>query len=99
MTEKKLPPLHELIVIDPEIMGGDPVFKGTRVPVHMIAEILAQGETEENLLEMYPRITVEMIRFAPVYAAAFPLLRGPRKQPWHNKPPISVTLHKLSSLA
>jgi hypothetical protein len=34
-----------LVVSDPEIMGGDPVFRGTRVPVHMIAELVAQGST------------------------------------------------------
>ena len=36
---------RRLVVSDPEIMGGDPVFRGTRVPVHMIAELVAQGST------------------------------------------------------
>jgi hypothetical protein len=35
-----------LVVSDPEIMGGDPVFKGTRIPVHQIAELKAQGASE-----------------------------------------------------
>src|SRR5580704_14225999 len=62
--------------------GGDPVFLGTRVPVHLIAELVAQGATETDLLGGYPRLAPEMIRLAPVYAAAYPLRGRPRKQPW-----------------
>lgn len=89
---------RQLVVTDPEIMGGDPVFKGTRVPVHMIADIQAQGETEENLLEMYPRVTAEMLRLASVYAAAYPLRGRPRKQPWHDQPPLSMGRKKLADI-
>jgi len=80
-----------LVISDPDIMGGDPVFKGTRIPVHMIADIRAQGETDQDLLESYPRLTAEMVRLAPVYAAAYPLRGRPRKQPRHDRPPISRT--------
>ena len=86
------------VTIDPEIMGGDPVFRGTRIPVHMIADILAQGETIEVMLESYPRLTAEMIEQEPVYAAAHPLQRGPRKQPWHDRPPVSTGRIELSDI-
>jgi uncharacterized protein (DUF433 family) len=89
---------RQLVVVDPEIMGGDPVFKGTRVPVHMIADILAQGEPEEVMLESYPRVTAEMLRLAPVYASAYPLKGRPRKQPWHDQPPVSMGRRKLASI-
>ena len=46
---------RRLVVSDPEIMGGDPVFRGTRVPVHLIAELVAQGATQAELIEGYPR--------------------------------------------
>src|SRR5271168_5304030 len=59
---------RRLVVSDPEIMGGDPVFRGTRVPAHMIAELLAKGSTSAELAESYPRLTAEMIRLAPIYA-------------------------------
>jgi uncharacterized protein (DUF433 family) len=49
-------------VSDPEIMGGDTVFSGTRVPVHLIAELVAQGAAPTELLEGYPRLTAEMVR-------------------------------------
>jgi len=80
-----------LVTTDPEIMGGDPVFKGTRVPVHMIADIRAHGETDQDLLESYPRLTAEMVQLAPIYAAAYPLRGRPRKQPCNDRPPIRQT--------
>jgi uncharacterized protein (DUF433 family) len=89
---------RQLVVTHPEIMGGDPVFRGTRVPVHMIADIQAQGEIEEVLLESYPSITAEMTRLASVYAAAYPLRGRPRKQPWHDQPPITTGRKKLSDI-
>jgi uncharacterized protein (DUF433 family) len=36
---------RRLVVSDPDIVRGDPVFRGTRVPVHMIADLIAQGST------------------------------------------------------
>jgi len=89
---------RQLVVVDPEIKNGDPVFRGTRVPVHMIAEIRAKGETEADILESYPRITSEMVRLAPVYAAAYPLRGRPRKQPWHDRPPVHQGRRRLSSI-
>ena len=81
--------VRALIHSDPGIMGGDPVFRGTRVPVHMVAEILTKGETVESLAGGYPTLTTEMIRLAPLYAAAYPLMGRPRAQPW-DRPPIRV---------
>jgi uncharacterized protein (DUF433 family) len=48
---------RDIVVSDPDTMGGDPVFRGTRVPVHLIAALLVQGSTEADLLEGYPRLT------------------------------------------
>jgi uncharacterized protein (DUF433 family) len=77
-----------LVVSDPEIMGGDPVFRGTRVPVHLIATLVERNSTGADILKAYPRLTTEMIRLAPVYAQAYPLRGRPRKQPWHSGPPV-----------
>jgi uncharacterized protein (DUF433 family) len=79
---------RRLIVIDPDIMGGHPVFRGTRVPVHMIASLVTQDSTQTELLESYPRLTAEMIRLAPVYAAAWPQRAPPRDQPWRDHEPV-----------
>jgi uncharacterized protein (DUF433 family) len=90
---------RRLVVSDPEILGGDPVFRGTRVPVHVIAELVTQGSKPAELIEGYPRLTAEMIRLAPVYAAAYPL-RGPRrKQPWRDQQPVRRGRRKLDAIA
>ena len=87
---KELRRAERLVTVHPEIMGGSPVFRGTRVPVHQVAELLAKGETVEPLRKDYPRVSEEMIRLAPIYAAAHPLRGRPRKQPWHKRPPIAA---------
>lgn len=89
---------RQLVITDPEIMGGDPVFRGTRVPVHMIAGLIGQGTSDADLLQSYPRLTAEMIRLAPIYAAAYPL-RGPRRaQAWRARPPTQSRRRKLASI-
>src|SRR6266853_5476375 len=80
---KRLRRAERLVTVNPEIMGGNPVFRGTRVPVHQIAELLANGESVERLREDYPRVSEEMIGLAPIYVAAHPLRGRPRKNPWH----------------
>jgi uncharacterized protein (DUF433 family) len=78
-------------------MGGDAVFRGTRVPVHMIAELVAQGSTQAELLDSYPRLTADMIRLAPLYANAYPL-RGPKRRlPWHDQQPVHRARQKLDA--
>jgi uncharacterized protein (DUF433 family) len=79
---------RSLAVSDPEILGGEPVFRGTRVPVRVIATLVEQGSTEVAILKAYPRLTSEMIRLAPAYAQAYPLRGRPRKQPWRDRPPL-----------
>jgi len=59
----------ERIVIDPEIMGGKPVIKGTRITVELILRLLAEGLTVEEILEDYPHLTDEDIRAALLYAS------------------------------
>lgn len=52
---------QDFIEVNPQIMVGKPVLKGTRITVEMILEELAGGLTIENLLEAYPTITQEGI--------------------------------------
>jgi uncharacterized protein (DUF433 family) len=90
---------RRLVVSDPEILGGDPVFRGTRVPVHVIAELVAQGSKPTELIESYPRLTAEMIRLAPIYAAAYPLRRPRRKLPWSDQQPVRRGRRRLDTIA
>ncbi len=59
-----------LITIDPNIAHGKPCFKGTRIMVHLVLEMLAAGETPEKIIqEAYPQLTVQHIEAALQFAA------------------------------
>ena len=60
---------HERIEINPEIMGGKPVIRGTRIPVDLILRKLGAGETPDAIVADYPRLGLEDIRAALAYAA------------------------------
>ena len=57
------------INIDPDIMLGKPVIKGTRIPVELIVRKIGEGALTEDLLDGYPNITKEDIQAALLYAA------------------------------
>jgi len=50
-------PLSERIVVDPDILAGKPVIRGTRLAVEFILELLAAGQSEQDLLTDYPGLT------------------------------------------
>ena len=60
----------ERIEINPEIMMGKPVIRGTRITVELILRKLAEGAAESQLLEDYPHLTIDDIRAAVAYGAA-----------------------------
>jgi uncharacterized protein (DUF433 family) len=57
------------IEINPEIMLGKPVIRGTRIPVELVLRKLAEGATEAELLDAYPTLTPQGIKAALEYAA------------------------------
>lgn len=57
------------ISIDPDVCGGRPCIKGTRVRVSDILDMMAHGASEITILEDYPYLTEEDIRAALAYAA------------------------------
>lgn len=58
------------ISVDPNICHGQACIKGTRIPVHQIVRMLANGDTIEDLLKEYPSITREDILACLDYAAS-----------------------------
>ena len=60
---------NRLIQSDPFVMMGKPVVAGTRIPVELILEKLAAGETIEQLLQAHPRLTKDAIYAALDFAA------------------------------
>lgn len=61
--------VHDRITIDPKIMLGKPVIRGTRVPVELVVRMVGQGIPEAEILREYPHLTPEDIRAAVTYAA------------------------------
>lgn len=51
--------IHEIIHSDPDILGGTPVFIGTRVPVRILLDYLEGGDPLEEFLDNYPSVTRE----------------------------------------
>jgi uncharacterized protein (DUF433 family) len=74
----KLTRARAAVVEDPEILGGTPVIKGTRVPAHDIAASAAAGISYERIKTSYPSLTDEMIELAILYAKATPPRGRPR---------------------
>lgn len=77
------------------VMGGEPVFKGTRIPVRTIAAMLAQGADEADLLEGYPSLTARMIELAKIWTAANPTRGRPKRLSDHG---LKVTSSKRTPL-
>jgi uncharacterized protein (DUF433 family) len=57
------------IEINPDVMLGKPVIRGTRIPVELILRKLSEGATEVDLLDAYPRLANEDIKAALAFAA------------------------------
>jgi uncharacterized protein (DUF433 family)/predicted nuclease of predicted toxin-antitoxin system len=62
--------MFERIEIDPRRCGGSPVIRGTRIPVAVIIDQLANGESWDALLQGYPELTADDIRAALLFAKA-----------------------------
>ncbi len=89
MSISELIRARQIVVNDPDIRGGEPVIKGTRIPVHMIAELLGNGADESEIEQDY-RLSAEQVALAVVYARAYPKRGRPPKHPWRRRPiPIS----------
>ena len=60
---------RERIVVDPDILVGKPVIKGTRIAVELVVDLLARGYTKEQILYQYDHITSEDVQACLAYAS------------------------------
>ncbi len=70
MDRKTLSDFRDRIVVDPKVLVGKPVVKGTRIPVSLILNLVGHGATFDEIVQDYPILTVEDIRAAILYAEA-----------------------------
>lgn len=61
--------LLDRIVLNPKVMTGKPVIRGTRIPVETLVRMLSQGISEAEILREYPRLQADDVRAALAYAA------------------------------
>jgi uncharacterized protein (DUF433 family) len=61
--------MNERIISDPSILSGTPVFRGTRIPVEHIAELLRKGVPDTDIAQDCPALSTEDVTFARTYSA------------------------------
>ena len=62
---------HERIELNPDIMAGKPVIRGTRIPVELVLRKLGAGMAPDAILADHPRLTLEDVRAAQAFAADY----------------------------
>ena len=67
-----------IVTKDKATLGGEPVFKGTRIPVYGIVAMLEAGSSAEDLLSGYPKLAERMLELARIWAAAHPRRGRPK---------------------
>jgi uncharacterized protein (DUF433 family) len=75
---ERLVAAREIVVSDPDVLGGAPVVRGTRVPVHDVAASVAAGLPIDRILAAYPFLDANKIELAAIYAEANPARGRPR---------------------
>jgi uncharacterized protein (DUF433 family) len=84
---------------DPTVMGGAPCVAGTRLPVHMLADMVANGDRVDAVTAAYPPLTDDQVRLACVYATAYPRRgRPPAKPAWRKNGPSRSKILRLDDL-
>ncbi len=95
---QQLSAAENMVLEDPEIMGGIPIIRGTRVPVHQIAAVFEAGTPMERILKSYPSLTAQQVELASIYAKAVPQRGRPKRTEFPAGTKIlSVTSGKLKS--
>jgi len=76
---------RRMVSADKSVMGGMPCFKGTRIPVHLIAGFLGNVKDVGEVLWAYPTLTESQVTAAPIYAETYPLRTSSRREPWWRR--------------
>jgi len=79
---------RRLISTDEAVLGGAACIKGTRIPAHDVADMLANGDDMHAIREAYPALAEEQVEAAALYARAYPRRGRPRGGSfWRNRKP------------
>ena len=87
------------VACDDAVLSAAPCIKGTRVPVHDIADMLANGDDATAILAAYPQLSEAQIELAAFYARAYPRRGRPRREPfWRDRTPAASSETTLDAL-
>ncbi len=75
---ERLTAARDIVISDPEVLGGVPIVRGTRVPVHDLAASIAAGTGLDRIVAAYPSLDAERIELAAIYAEANPARGRPK---------------------
>lgn len=84
---------------DPAVLSGTPCIKGTRIPVHDIADMLSNGDSVQAIAHAFPQLSHSDIELAEFYAQAYPRRGRPRNtSPWRRQQPAASVTTTLDDL-
>jgi uncharacterized protein (DUF433 family) len=92
----RLATARNLVVTDPEILGGTPVIRSTRIPVYDVAAAVAAGIPNNRILAAYPGLDVDQIELAALYAEANPARGRPRTSDEFPKGAVIIADRRVS---
>ena len=92
----RLDQAREMVVTSPEVLGGTPVIRGTRVPVYDVAASVAAGIPGGRILAAYPSLDADKVELAAIYAEANPPRGRPRQSRELPKGATVITDRRVS---
>ena len=81
---------RETITVDEAVLSGTPCVKGTRIPLHDVADVHVNGDNVEAIVNAWPGLTLSQVDAAACYARAYPRRGRPRTAPaWRSRVPVT----------
>ena len=95
----RLTKARNAVVCDDAVLSGTPCIRGTRIPVHDLADMLTNSDSIEAILDAFPQLSESQIELAAFYAEAYPRRGRPRRKPiWRVRTPSSSSETTLDDL-
>ena len=95
----KLARARAMVRCDNAVLSGTPCIRGTRIPVHYVADMLANGDSPDAIGEAFPQLGEDRIALAALYASAYPRRGRPKSGSfWRDREPAVSTVTSLDAL-
>lgn len=96
----KLTRARAMVRCDESVLSGTPCIRGTRIPVHDIADMLANGDSPDAIGEAFAQLGEDHIALAALYASAYPRRGRPKNEPfWRDRAPTTKDRTSLDALS